>query len=155
MNRPLEKIMAAAAEHAAEGIEITYAQCKGTEIEKLFYAALRHVIYDVRFWENIYNHGDIEIRQQSSIGEYRVDFEILVMDSRADKYHYLVVECDGHDFHERTKEQAAKDHARDRSLTLDGYTVFRFTGSEIWADPVKCAHQVADWAWEATTRAVA
>lgn len=58
----------------------------------------------------------------------------------------LVVECDGHDFHERTKEQAAKDRARDRHLLLEGYEVFRFTGSELWRDPWGCAGQVIAWA---------
>lgn len=58
----------------------------------------------------------------------------------------LVVECDGHNFHERTKEQAAKDRARDRWLTSKDYDVFRFTGSELWRNPMACAEQVTDWA---------
>lgn len=58
----------------------------------------------------------------------------------------LVVECDGHEFHERTKEQAAKDRSRDRRLQEAGYTVFRFTGSEIWRDPCKCSDQIISWA---------
>ena len=43
----------------------------------------------------------------------------------------IVVELDGHDFHEKTKEQAQKDKDRDRSLTRAGYKIMRFTGSEI------------------------
>lgn len=43
-----------------------------------------------------------------------------------------VVELDGHDFHERTKEQAARDRSRDRDLMANGYQVLRFTGSEVW-----------------------
>ena len=58
-------------------------------------------------------------------GEYRVDFllryrvvlpkfedGILVRDVESDKQ--MIVECDGHDFHERTKEQASRDKERDR-----------------------------------------
>lgn len=45
------------------------------------------------------------------------------------------IELDGHDFHERTKEQSQRDKSGDRALTLDGWTVLRFTGSEIFADP--------------------
>lgn len=51
----------------------------------------------------------------------------------------LVVECDGHHFHERTKAQARKDRSRDRAAIADGLTVLRFTGSEIHKDPAKCA----------------
>lgn len=56
----------------------------------------------------------------------------------------LVVECDGHDFHEKTKKQAAADKARDRALLTEGYTVLRFTGSEIWADADKCANEAVE-----------
>ena len=43
----------------------------------------------------------------------------------------LVVEVDGHDFHERTKEQAQRDKTRDRDLQAAGFIVFRFTGREV------------------------
>jgi very-short-patch-repair endonuclease len=97
---------------------------------------------------------DLFIQPQVRIGEYRVDFLVHAYSFEADDindegYAYLakrwrrvVVECDGHDFHERTKEQAAKDKSRDRALILAGYQVIRFTGSEIWRDPVACATQV-------------
>jgi len=53
----------------------------------------------------------------------------------------VVVECDGHEFHERTKEQAARDRSRDRSSQTKGHKVMRFTGSEIWADAFACAEE--------------
>jgi very-short-patch-repair endonuclease len=78
--------------------------------------------------------------------EYRVDFLILTR-AGCDISRYplfkIIVECDGHDFHERTKEQAKKDKSRDRDLQSMGYYVFRFTGSEIHADAIKCATEVA------------
>ncbi len=77
------------------------------------------------------------ITPQAKIGKYRVDFLIRIPEKKP-----VVVECDGHDFHERTKEQAARDRSRDRTLTEAGYTVVRFTGSEIWKDPMSCAAQV-------------
>lgn len=69
-------------------------------------------------------------------GDYRLDFAFECDGKR------VAVECDGHEFHERTKEQAARDKARDRSLVAAGWQVLRFTGSEIWADPGKCASEV-------------
>lgn len=82
------------------------------------------------------------IRPQAVIGDVRVDF---LLHSLFNDHRRLIVECDGHDFHERTKEQAARDRARDRTLVLDGYQVFRFTGSELWRDPMRCASQVLEW----------
>lgn len=57
----------------------------------------------------------------------------------------VVIECDGYDFHERTKEQAERDRARDRELASLGYTVFRFLGSEIYRSPYECADQVLNF----------
>lgn len=53
-----------------------------------------------------------------------------------------VVECDGHEFHERTKEQARHDRRRDRDVQGFGLPVLRFTGSEIYANAVGCGKQV-------------
>lgn len=47
----------------------------------------------------------------------------------------VAVELDGHDFHERTKEQAERDKRRDRSLLSMGWTTIRFTGSEVVRSP--------------------
>jgi very-short-patch-repair endonuclease len=89
-------------------------------------------------------NGAAFIYQQANIGPYRVD--ILILDaSMADigkPVRWIVVECDGHDFHERTKSQARRDKQRDRFLQSKGYKVLRFTGSEIWADPEQCAEEV-------------
>lgn len=55
---------------------------------------------------------------------------------------FLFVECDGHDFHERTKEQAERDRRRDREITVAGIPILRFTGREIYRNPTACALQV-------------
>lgn len=64
----------------------------------------------------------------------------------------IAVELDGHDFHEKTKEQARKDKSRDRALVAAGWTVLRFTGSEVYAGPdlvldeiVALANQRCGW----------
>lgn len=44
----------------------------------------------------------------------------------------LAIECDGHDFHEKTKEQARRDKSRDRLLMANGIHTIRFTGSEVF-----------------------
>jgi very-short-patch-repair endonuclease len=92
------------------------------------------------------------IGPQAQLGEYRVDFLLryrvvlpkiedgmIVRDVESEKQ--MIVECDGHDFHERTKEQASSDKKRDRSLQAAGFLVFRFSGADIWRDVFGCATQ--------------
>lgn len=77
---------------------------------------------------------------QAEMAGYRVDFLLWFLCGRHTAG--VVIECDGHNYHDKTKEQAARDKARDRALLTAGYPVMRFTGSEIFADPIKCAEQV-------------
>lgn len=84
---------------------------------------------------------DVIFEQQAKIDKFRVDFLLRVRCHLRDRIG-IVVECDGHEFHERTKEQAARDKSRDRRLAELGYTVLRFTGSEIYRNPLACASQV-------------
>ena len=79
---------------------------------------------------------------QAIVGDYRADF-LLGIWSLGER-RAIVIECDGHDYHERTKAQAKRDRRRDRWMTLQDVIVMRFTGSEIHADPDNCADQVAD-----------
>lgn len=74
--------------------------------------------------------------------KYRVDFLIVIRNN--EKTLSFVIECDGHDFHEKTKEQAKKDKKRDRDLMLLGYLVIRFAGSEIFENPDSCAREVVN-----------
>lgn len=61
---------------------------------------------------------------------YRVDF--AVPDAK------IAIEVDGHKYHS-SKSQRTKDAERDRALQSNGWRVFRFTGSEIYADPKRVA----------------
>lgn len=85
----------------------------------------------------------VEIKPQHAVGSYRLDFAVKFRDAEEIE-HFIAVECDGHDFHEKTKKQAAHDKKRDRYLQREGYKVLRFTGSEIYADPVACAKEVGE-----------
>jgi len=83
------------------------------------------------------NHP-VLVETQVPISKYRVDF---LLSTSAKK---VVVECDGHDYHERTKQQARRDKQRDRELTKCGYTVLRFTGSEIWENPWNVIREIEE-----------
>ena len=83
---------------------------------------------------------DVVVGQQIKIGPHTPDFcAIMTCNMRyCLRLFRLVIECDGHEWHEKTKEQAAADRKRDRLFVKNGYAVMRFTGSEIWRDPMEC-----------------
>ena len=85
--------------------------------------------------------GAVIVPQADVLG-HRVDFIVVL--TGVMKFRPIIVECDGHDFHERTKEQAARDRSRDREFQSAGNLVMRFTGSEIWNDALACAEQIID-----------
>lgn len=72
---------------------------------------------------------------------FKIDFAIRMDDV------FLAIELDGHDFHEKTKEQAAHDKKRERHLVASGWTVLRYTGSEVYADPDGCFAEAMKLGW--------
>lgn len=58
----------------------------------------------------------------------------------------IVVECDGFQFHSN-KEMFTSDRQRDRALQERRYEVLRFSGSEIFADPIQSSHSLATYLW--------
>lgn len=53
----------------------------------------------------------------------------------------VIIECDGHDFHHKTKKQVEYDNERQLALQTVGYEVIRFSGSQIYKDPLGCAEK--------------
>lgn len=94
------------------------------------FVSLSDLIYP--FWFSTYIHIQYEI------GKYNVDFmldtEITDKENpyKVNNISKIVIECDGHEFHEKTKEQAKRDKERDRYLVSQGYKVLHYTGSEIY-----------------------
>lgn len=89
------------------------------------------------------DHEAVVVFMQAPVIGYRVDFLLLAQLAEAKGGPVrIVIECDGHDYHERTKEQAKRDRGMDRALQAAGFRVFRFTGSEIYRDPDRCVEEV-------------
>jgi very-short-patch-repair endonuclease len=78
---------------------------------------------------------DVVIAPQYQIENYFVDFAIFIQGFAKEEIK-VVVECDGHNTHEKekTKDQAARYKKRERVLEIAGWKLLRFTGSEIWQD---------------------
>lgn len=84
-----------------------------------------------QLWEYLEPMGFI---QQMQVGPYRLDF------AKGN----ICIEADGHAFHQKTKAQAAADAKRDRWLTIHGWRILRFTGSEIHANAAACAEEIQE-----------
>lgn len=57
----------------------------------------------------------------------------------------VVVECDGHEFHDRTPAQASEDRRRDRVLQRLGFPLLRFTGTDVMRNRTEVAREIAEF----------
>lgn len=76
--------------------------------------------------------------------KYFLDFSLQCWDGDKKESVNVAIEVDGHDFHEKTKEQARRDKFRDRMLQKAGYRVLRYTGSEVWKDSNAVVREIAE-----------
>lgn len=77
---------------------------------------------------------------QHSIGKYKVDFLITYQLHNRNKS--IVVELDGHEFHDKDKKQRSYEKARDRFILSKGYKIFHFTGSDVVRSPYSVIDEV-------------
>lgn len=99
-----------------------------SKIEERFMLALQER-------ERTFRDAGVKLEQQWPVGNYRLDFAAIGTDK-------IAIEIDGHNYHERTKEQAQHDKSRDRYLVECGWRVLRFTGSEVFKDAAACVRQI-------------
>ena len=98
--------------------------------------------YYLHYTEELLTHG------LSNAKKYFVDFSFEADDYLADltlgnkiknTNFKLAIECDGYEFHQKTKEQVKQDNEREFDLKMAGYDVLRFSGTQIFNNPIKCA----------------
>lgn len=85
---------------------------------------------------------------QACFPDFKVDgkctrVDILIWVPGDDKFK-LVVECDGFQYH-NTKDSFERDRKRDRLFKSKGYQVIRFSGAEIFRDPVAVSSELFDF----------
>lgn len=151
------RVAGAAAEEAALDLSVILSWCESGAEERLAAALWGYFVRDsvvkAKTAGDFLTRGrpgspwTLEFEFQRRVDEYRCDF-VLRLSHRSlggeavKSSREFVVEVDGHDFHEKTKAQAAKDKRRDRKLTALGYAVLRFTGSEVFRAPDDCVTEV-------------
>lgn len=117
-------------------------------IEKLFYFAFSLYRFvkgnaDREFEKYLCIESQYEI-QRTTGKKYFADFYLTHEYMESEK-HGLIIECDGHDFHEKTKQQVVYRNNRDLELKKMGYDILHFSGSQIYQNPIKCASDVYNY----------
>lgn len=74
---------------------------------------------------------------KETISGYIPDF-ILYTSSICHASVKFAIEIDGHNFHEKTKEQASNDKKKDRTYLKNCFIPIRFTGSDVYHDAESC-----------------
>jgi very-short-patch-repair endonuclease len=90
-----------------------------------------------KFHKECFKEG-LSLEMQKEIAHYRVDFYAEI------GKHKLVIELDGSKYHS-TNQQITKDVKRQRSLQMMGYTVIRFSGSEIVKECKACVYELKQY----------
>lgn len=100
---------------------------------------------DFEYHKQEHLSGNMFIFPQYKIDRYTVDF--LFAGNIDGVCPNLAIEIDGHEWHEKTKEQAIKDRKRDRYLLIHTPSIptMRFTGSEIYNNAKDPYYDVLDY----------
>lgn len=102
--------------------------------------------------ENIYLFPQKEVICNKK--RYYIDFEFeaddylshLILGEKIKNPNFkLAIECDGYEFHQKTKEQVQRDNEREYDLKMAGYEVLRFSGTQIYNKPLKCAEDTYNY----------
>ena len=81
--------------------------------------------------------------RQYPVSRYKIDFVYIQKDELGNDKFKIAIEIDGSKFH-TTTEQLNSDYKRERYLLLQGFTVVRFTGSEVHNHCGRCLDEVKD-----------
>ena len=122
-------------------------------IEQLFYVAMKALVRGINEEFNPQADSDdggpvgpcgVYLVPQHKIGRYTVDFLLYQRGCGPDDRMSVVIELDGHAFHDKDANQRAYEKGRDRFLVKKGHRVLHWTGSEVVADPFAVAHEALE-----------
>jgi very-short-patch-repair endonuclease len=110
-------------------------------IEQIFLMEWCYAKVEERFALKL--HPQKPIRTAS--GQYVLDYVVTATDDSSPKF-AVAIELDGHEFHEKTKEQVIQDNRRERAIlqagVKEGLRVLRFSGSEVVRNCKGCIKEV-------------
>lgn len=132
IDSPIEKIMGAALFFTTDG----YNRLIFSDSESFIEENRKLAEIDPKHWGTSF-------ASQVKIDKYKVDF--LLATVCMGRVFFTAIECDGHDYHERTKQQASRDKKRDRFLIGKNIPTLRFTGSDLYNNSEECLEEITDY----------
>jgi len=119
-------------------------------IEQLFFIAIKAFgravgvsVSPTSFEDERRRQLGVYLDAQAKIGKYSVDFLLTSTNGfRSTQALPLIVELDGHAFHDKNKAQRSYEKSRDRFFVKQGYRVIHYTGSDVVKNPYLIAHEV-------------
>lgn len=91
----------------------------------------------------LFSQEEIILEKKKYVADFYFEQDMYVNPFDTDKK--IVIECDGHEFHQKTKEQVKHDNEREYDLKMAGYEIIRFSGSQIYNEPFKCAEDAYNY----------
>ncbi len=80
---------------------------------------------------------------QQPIKSYRADFLLVGLSAELAEPRFLIVECDGTDYHSK-REHRLRDEHRSSALVATGFQIERFPGTMIYREPQTVVRQTLD-----------
>lgn len=84
---------------------------------------------------------DLEYKNKKYIADFVIEYDEITNNNLKEEFK-LIIECDGYEFHQKTKKQVEYDNKREYDLKMMGYQILRFSGSEIYNNPKECVKKV-------------
>lgn len=91
----------------------------------------------------LFSQAPIKIEDKRYVVDFLFEEDEFVNKFNTNKK--IIIECDGYEFHQKTKEQVQHDNEREYKLKMAGYEVIRFSGSQIYNNPLKCAEDTYNY----------
>lgn len=109
-------------------------------IEQILYIAI-HIYFNkknISFY--VEPQHEINDKEHKYIADFYISYDEYVNNFLKEDFK-LIIECDGFNYHS-SKNQMTYDYERENILKLNGYDVLRFTGSQIYNDPMDCVKKI-------------
>ena len=114
-------------------------------IELILYSAIVKIMDEIGLYLYVEPQTEIECKNGK---KYRADFTIFydeICNPLLKEDFLLDIECDGYEFHQKTKKQVKNDNQREYDLKMEGYEILRFSGTQIFENPERCAADILNY----------
>jgi len=137
------EVLASAERQCRSPMEVRFLRALATRIDRAPVGSAiswRNYLERLAPWTGLGSVG-IAVGYRHETSPFEVDFCVAVVDEHHEGA-MVGVEIDGHKWHDRTKRQAGYERRRANSILLQGLRIMRFTGSQIYNEPDRCACEV-------------